>query len=210
MTTTLFLTKVVRSTLVRFPLTKLDLSRYQSEHCKFSNAPSSAVYDLVAVSNHFGGLGGGHYTAFGRTSSDEKSWAEFDDSSAKYCSADHVVSSAAYVLFYNRKVYASWKIYILIKRVRNIIIIVCLRCIACCITSLILIHFFRFWNASCLYGIEVFELWLDQILWRTSAFTIRQEKNVQANVRWVSRYSLVELALVTNRIGSRRRVVNVS
>ena len=27
-------------------------------------APSSCLYDLYAVSNHFGGLGGGHYTAY--------------------------------------------------------------------------------------------------------------------------------------------------
>ena len=25
-----------------------------------------AIYDLYAVSNHFGGMGGGHYTAFAK------------------------------------------------------------------------------------------------------------------------------------------------
>lgn len=36
------------------------------------------VYDLYAVSNHYGGLGGGHYTAFGQGV--DSKWYCFDDS----------------------------------------------------------------------------------------------------------------------------------
>ena len=38
------------------------------------------IYDLYAVSQHFGSLGGGHYTAACRNPIDGK-WYEFDDSS---------------------------------------------------------------------------------------------------------------------------------
>jgi hypothetical protein len=37
------------------------------------------VYDLYAVDNHFGGLGGGHYTAFCRNREDGE-WYNYDDS----------------------------------------------------------------------------------------------------------------------------------
>lgn len=36
------------------------------------------IYDLFAVSNHFGGMGGGHYTAFGKNHLNGK-WYNFDD-----------------------------------------------------------------------------------------------------------------------------------
>ena len=38
-----------------------------------------AIYDLYAVSNHFGSLNGGHYTAFARNPISNK-WNDFDDS----------------------------------------------------------------------------------------------------------------------------------
>lgn len=37
------------------------------------------IYDCYAVSNHFGNMGFGHYTAFAKSSRDDK-WYEFDDS----------------------------------------------------------------------------------------------------------------------------------
>ncbi|KAI8922102.1 hypothetical protein DFJ77DRAFT_424732 [Powellomyces hirtus] len=37
------------------------------------------IYDLFAVSNHFGGLGGGHYTAYAKNCLDNE-WYNFDDS----------------------------------------------------------------------------------------------------------------------------------
>ncbi|WFD20311.1 ubiquitinyl hydrolase 1 [Malassezia caprae] len=61
------------------------------------------VYDLYAVDNHFGGLGGGHYTAFAKNPLDGR-WYNYDDSSVRPVSDPaSVKSSAAYVLFYRRR-----------------------------------------------------------------------------------------------------------
>ncbi len=43
--------------LVEFPLEGLDLSSFV-----LSKTDKPPIYDLFAVSNHSGGLGGGHYT----------------------------------------------------------------------------------------------------------------------------------------------------
>jgi ubiquitin carboxyl-terminal hydrolase 4/11/15 len=40
------------------------------------------MYDLYAVSNHYGSMSGGHYTAFGYNPIYKK-WYEFDDDSVK-------------------------------------------------------------------------------------------------------------------------------
>ena len=42
----------------------------------------SMIYDCYAVSNHFGNMGFGHYTAFAQNPLDNK-WYEFDDSSVR-------------------------------------------------------------------------------------------------------------------------------
>lgn len=61
------------------------------------------VYDLYAVDNHFGGLGGGHYTAFAKNPIDHR-WYNYDDSSVRPVSDPaSVKSSAAYLLFYRRR-----------------------------------------------------------------------------------------------------------
>ncbi|CAD8135423.1 unnamed protein product [Paramecium pentaurelia] len=57
-------------------------------------------YELYGVDNHFGGLGGGHYTACAYNSLINK-WVDYNDSSARITSTD-VESEAAYVLFYRR------------------------------------------------------------------------------------------------------------
>jgi ubiquitin carboxyl-terminal hydrolase 4/11/15 len=61
-----------------------------------------AIYDLYAVSNHFGSLNGGHYTAFARNPISNK-WNDFDDSNVNKMSPGDVNSKAAYVLFYKRR-----------------------------------------------------------------------------------------------------------
>lgn len=83
--------------LVNFPVRALDLTDYVIN----KNHPR-AVYDLHAVSNHYGGLGGGHYTAYAVNCYDGQ-WYYFDDSSVSSSDAASPVSKAAYVLFYTRR-----------------------------------------------------------------------------------------------------------
>ena len=59
-------------------------------------------YQLFAVSNHYGSLGGGHYTAYAKQTDDSK-WYLFDDSSVTQVQASDVCSTAGYCLFYWRK-----------------------------------------------------------------------------------------------------------
>ena len=51
-------------TFVNFPVRNLDLSKYVKQNA--AAAQRSHVYELYAVSNHYGGLGGGHYTAYAK------------------------------------------------------------------------------------------------------------------------------------------------
>ena len=66
-----------------------------SEHVK---APQTSIpikkklYNLVAVSNHMGGLGGGHYTAYAKNRFTGK-WNYFDDSCVSEISEESVVVS---------------------------------------------------------------------------------------------------------------------
>uniref|UniRef100_A0A673HVD6 Ubiquitin carboxyl-terminal hydrolase 15 n=1 Tax=Sinocyclocheilus rhinocerous TaxID=307959 RepID=A0A673HVD6_9TELE len=83
--------------LVDFPLRDLDMSEFLINP---SAGPSR--YDLIAVSNHYGGMGGGHYTAYAKNKEDQK-WYNFDDSSVSPSSEEQTVSKAAYVLFYQRQ-----------------------------------------------------------------------------------------------------------
>lgn len=59
--------------LVEFPVQGLDLSSRVS----IDEEGKSLVYDLFAVDNHYGGLGGGHYTAFAKNYIDGN-WYEYN------------------------------------------------------------------------------------------------------------------------------------
>ena len=59
-----------------------------------------SIYDLFAVSQHYGSTGGGHYTAVCRNGD---KWFNYDDSSVTQTSFKACLSSAAYVLFYRRQ-----------------------------------------------------------------------------------------------------------
>lgn len=47
-----------------FPIEEFDLSKYILQ----KNNKGSQRYKLYAISNHYGGMGGGHYTAFAKVS----------------------------------------------------------------------------------------------------------------------------------------------
>lgn len=83
--------------LVEFPVKGLNMAKYIINQ---NHGP--AVYDLIAVANHYGGMGGGHYTAYGKNK-DTGQWYYFDDSSVSSAIEDNIVSKAAYVLFYQRR-----------------------------------------------------------------------------------------------------------
>jgi hypothetical protein len=86
------------NSLVTFPVEGLDISNYV-----LSNEDGlPLVYDLFAISNHFGGLGGGHYTAYGKNYHDQR-WYTFNDSSVYPVGDESIVTSAGYVLFYRRR-----------------------------------------------------------------------------------------------------------
>uniref|UniRef100_A0A674MNI1 Ubiquitin carboxyl-terminal hydrolase n=1 Tax=Takifugu rubripes TaxID=31033 RepID=A0A674MNI1_TAKRU len=84
-------------TVVDFPIRDLNMSEFVCDP-----KASPYIYDLIAVSNHYGGMGGGHYTAYGKNKADGK-WYYFDDSSVSSASEDQIVTKAAYVLFYQRR-----------------------------------------------------------------------------------------------------------
>ncbi|GER41821.1 ubiquitin carboxyl-terminal hydrolase [Striga asiatica] len=81
---------------VDFPIDELDLSNYVIR--KINTVGHR--YMLFAMSNHYGGMGGGHYTAFAKHKLDR--WYEFDDGRVNPVTEEQIKTQAAYVLFYKR------------------------------------------------------------------------------------------------------------
>ena len=81
---------------IDFPIENLDMGKYI---CGPDKAYSK--YDLFAVSQHYGGTGGGHYTAVCKNI--DGNWYSYNDSSVSHATASSAVTPAAYVLFYRRK-----------------------------------------------------------------------------------------------------------
>ncbi|XP_001367983.1 ubiquitin carboxyl-terminal hydrolase 4 isoform X2 [Monodelphis domestica] len=84
-------------TVVEFPIRDLHMSEFVCDP-----AAGPYVYDLIAVSNHYGAMGVGHYTAYAKNKLNGK-WYYFDDSNVSLASEDQIVTKAAYVLFYQRR-----------------------------------------------------------------------------------------------------------
>ncbi|KPM40634.1 hypothetical protein AK830_g5925 [Neonectria ditissima] len=85
--------------LVDFPVEGLDLTTrvIQKEEGK------EEIYDLIAVDDHYGGLGGGHYTAYAKNFVDGR-WYNYNDSSVSHVAdPSTAVTEAAYLLFYRRR-----------------------------------------------------------------------------------------------------------
>jgi len=108
-------------TFVDCPLEGLDMNKYCA-----ANDPKykkdivddsvPATYDLFGVTNHYGRMGFGHYTAFARRWNEHtlsKEWVLFDDANVRTVGnglggpgEERVVTPAAYVLFYRRRVFS--------------------------------------------------------------------------------------------------------
>ena len=127
------------NTLIDYPINGLNMSEHcirpeESIRCSDASGVTGGeqpVYDLYAVSNHFGRMGMGHYTAHCRTlnsnSSSSRSgssskdgdkeneggedtkWYTLDDSRCYPCREEDVVSQSGYVLFYQLRQQGSQK-----------------------------------------------------------------------------------------------------
>lgn len=60
------------------------------------------IYDCYGVSNHYGNMGFGHYTAFCKNPLDNQ-WYEFDDGRVTMMKADQVATANAYNIFYRKR-----------------------------------------------------------------------------------------------------------
>lgn len=88
---------------VSFPIEGLDLGDVV---CSPAGDKMDCIYDLYAISHHFGGLGGGHYTAHVKHPIDGH-WYDCDDSIVTRIhdpvAEEDIISSSAYVLFYKKR-----------------------------------------------------------------------------------------------------------
>jgi ubiquitin carboxyl-terminal hydrolase 4/11 len=88
---------------IDYPLTDLDLSPYVLSAKNGLGEDVSLQYDLYAVSNHYGSLSFGHYTAYCKNP-ETGIWYDFNDSSVSRLTSDQdAISNSAYVLYYMRK-----------------------------------------------------------------------------------------------------------
>ncbi|PKA49629.1 Ubiquitin carboxyl-terminal hydrolase 5 [Apostasia shenzhenica] len=90
-------TKQKLETFVNFPIHDLDLTDYVAD----KSSSQRQMYDLYAVSNHYGSMASGHYTAHIKLF-EENRWYNFDDTHVSLINEEDVKSAAAYVLFYRR------------------------------------------------------------------------------------------------------------
>ena len=82
---------------VDFPLENLDMGKYMCGPDK-----DFLKYDLFAVSQHYGGMGSGHYLAACKNI--DNNWYKYDDSNVRMIkNVNEICNRAAYVLFFRRR-----------------------------------------------------------------------------------------------------------
>lgn len=101
---------------VDFPIEALDLTPYSGERevakrlmeegrdikaLGLSNLEEPLIYDLFAVDEHIGGLGGGHYRAYAKNH-ETGSWYHFDDTHVSRAEPEEAVVSTGPLSFGNR------------------------------------------------------------------------------------------------------------
>ncbi|KAL5531349.1 hypothetical protein ACEPAG_4226 [Sanghuangporus baumii] len=102
---------------VDFPIDGLDLTDYSGERevakrlaeegqditaLGLSGVEEALIYDLFAVDEHMGGLGGGHYRAYAKNH-ETGTWYHFDDTHVSPAQPTEGVNANAYLLFYKRR-----------------------------------------------------------------------------------------------------------
>uniref|UniRef100_A0A1Q3F6S7 Ubiquitin carboxyl-terminal hydrolase n=1 Tax=Culex tarsalis TaxID=7177 RepID=A0A1Q3F6S7_CULTA len=86
---------------VKFPLQDLDMTTHIAPSELSRNKQLRARrYHLFGVSNHYGSMESGHYTAFCKNTVHQK-WYKFDDHTVSSLDTSDVCSSAGYILFYS-------------------------------------------------------------------------------------------------------------
>ena len=88
-----FMSSKKNEVTIVYPL-QLDLSSYVVGH-----ENDNTMYELTGISQHYGGLSSGHYTALCKNNG---LWVEFDDETVSKVHSKEVVNNAAYILFYKR------------------------------------------------------------------------------------------------------------
>ena len=84
------------STYIEFPIKNLDLSSYV-----IGPESNNNIYDLIGITNHYGGISFGHYTAYCLNNG---KWYEFNDESVSFIQNENdLISKAAYILFYKKR-----------------------------------------------------------------------------------------------------------
>ena len=81
---------------IDFPLNNLNMNKYIIYESNLNY-----IYDIFAVSEHYGSRYGGHYTAMCKNL--DGNWYSYDDSNCSEASEKDVCSKSAYVLFYRRR-----------------------------------------------------------------------------------------------------------
>lgn len=85
--------------MVHFPLKGLEMSNFVISQKQKDEEP--LIYDLFGVSNHYGQLAAGHYTAYAKN---DGYWYRFNDDQVEEIENEsQICSNAAYNLFYARR-----------------------------------------------------------------------------------------------------------
>jgi ubiquitin C-terminal hydrolase len=85
---------------ISFPINNLSLESIMTDIDKINK--NEHTYNLYAIVNHMGGLGGGHYIAHCKNLLDGK-WYNFNDDTVSYVNSfESLIDESAYILFYER------------------------------------------------------------------------------------------------------------
>lgn len=82
--------------LIDIPIKDFDLSKYVIGYNK-----EEYKYDLYGVCNHFGNVGGGHYTAYVKNANGK--WFNFNDTRVSEIDENNIITNKAYCLFYRKQ-----------------------------------------------------------------------------------------------------------